>query len=269
MDLGDVNLNGILQTLAANNKVHWWNTFRKRNGKVMLKIEFDNQIDSGENMDYMSDFNQHSVSFKRRSETQRRRNFNRAQEFRRNQDVSIELPRKIDHSTPGRIPDISNCVSEPCLSPKPSAHDESELHASYEEPYHDARDGSISATHEEPVNIPTQSKQFKEDHTTEKDQGKSESKPKSEVLTDVKPARKFKFKPLCKRQDCSFGSDPSNAHRHVDNSWNPELPSTICSQCPDFHMCANCFSMYSYKLHAHHIDFFQPYLPCTEDQLSN
>ena len=39
MDQGDVNLNEILKTLAANNTVHWWSIFGKQNGRVIFKIE--------------------------------------------------------------------------------------------------------------------------------------------------------------------------------------------------------------------------------------
>ena len=260
MDLKDVNLNGILQTLAANNKVHWWNTFKKRNGRIMLKIEFDVQTNLDANMDCLSDFNQQSVSFKRLSETQRRRNFNRAQEFRRNQEDSIELPRnKIDHSTPVRVPDSSICVSDPCLSEKSTTRDLSELHASYEEPYHDAHDSVISVTHEEPASSPAHPQQQKE-ATVEKDRRKSDTKPKP------KSNNLYQF---CKRRDCSFGIDPPNAFNYpIDNSLNPDLPVTLCVKCADFRMCANCLQ-YAYKLHSHHLDSLQPHQPCTEKQLSN
>ena len=263
MDLGDVNLNGILQTLAANNNVQWWNTFRKRNGRIRLNIEFGDPTHLDERRDCASDNNLQNGSYKRVSLTQRKRNFIRAQEFRRNQDDSIELPRnKIDHSTPVYHPDISNCVSDPCLSEESITHDQSEQHASYEEPFHDADDGSqISATHEEAVISPIQPKQ-QQKNTIEKDQGKSDSKPKR------KPRTKDMYQ-LCKRTDCTFGINPSNAFRYpMDNSWNPDLPVTFCVKCPDFRMCANCLQ-YAYKLHAHHLDFLQPYQPCTEKQLSN
>ena len=141
-------------------------------------------------------------------------------------------------------------------------YDQSEQHASYEEPFHDADDGiQISVTHEEAISSPVQPKQQKETKV-ENDRGKSDTKPKSKSKSN-------NLYQLCKRRDCSFGIDPPNAFRYpMDNSWNPDLPVTVCVKCADFRMCANCLQ-YAYTLHAHHLDLLQPHQPCTEKQLSN
>ena len=96
----------------------------------------------------------------------------------------------------------------------------------------------ISITHEEAISSPVQPKQQKET-TVEKDRGKSGTKPKS---------KSNNLYQLCKRRDCSFGIDPPNAFRYpMDNSWNPDLPVTVCVKCADFRLYANCLQ-YAYKL---------------------
>ena len=69
MEFGDKNLSGIVKTLAENNVVVWWNTFKKKNGRIMLKMEFEEYSESDKDLN--SDFNPQNVSYKKLSENQR------------------------------------------------------------------------------------------------------------------------------------------------------------------------------------------------------
>ena len=113
MEFGDKNLSGIVKTLAENNVVVWWNTFRKKNGRIMLKVEFEEYSESDKDLN--SDFNPQNVSYKKLSENQSKRNYHRAKRFREEKDNSIEHPRnfEIRHSTPVRdILDPSDCIND-------------------------------------------------------------------------------------------------------------------------------------------------------------
>ena len=107
MEFGDKNLDGIVKTLAENNHAVWWNTYRKKNGRIVLKVEFAEDI--GSDQDLSSDFNPQHASYKRLSENQSKRNYDRAKKHRDQKDSSIELARnsEILHSTPVPHLDLS------------------------------------------------------------------------------------------------------------------------------------------------------------------
>ena len=112
---------GILKTLAENNDVVWWNTFKKNNGRIMLKIEFSDCLDIENNQDSKSKFDPRFTSYKKMSQNQNKRNYLRAKQFRDQNKDSIEQPRtnqtKILHSAPVQIDlDLSPVVAESSVS---------------------------------------------------------------------------------------------------------------------------------------------------------
>ena len=112
---------GILKTLAENNDVVWWNTFRKNNGRIMLKIEFSDCLDIENNQDSKSKFDPRFISYKKMSQNQNKRNYLRAKQFRDQKDDSIEQPRtnptEILHSAPVQIDlDLSPVLAESNVS---------------------------------------------------------------------------------------------------------------------------------------------------------
>ena len=149
MDFGDRNLSGIVETLAKNNQVVWWNTFKKKNGRIMLKVEFADTFRSDQ--DLSSDFNPQQVSYKRLSENQSKRNYHRAKRHREKSDTSIEHPRNngISHSTPVRDildPSDYNVPSEHCLQEK-SVSRESLIDYTAYTPQPSSREGVASCSH--------------------------------------------------------------------------------------------------------------------------
>ena len=121
MDLKDKNLMGILKTLAENNDVVWWNTFKKNNGRIMLKVEFSGCLDIENNQDLTNKFDPRFTSYKKMSQNQNKRNYLRAKQFRDQKEDSIEQPRtnstEIFHGTPVQIGlDLSPVLAESNVS---------------------------------------------------------------------------------------------------------------------------------------------------------
>lgn len=158
MDLGNRTLNGIMETIAAENDLIGYNTYRNRKGHIVVKISYVEPTESEMKVDHNSEFDSERKSFKKLSKNQSKRNFERAKNFRDQNSVesqtdnSIETPRnseEVTHSTSTPNPiDVSHCTSDSCLLASPVIHVETVTHSdhdhSHEEQFHDVSDSTTN-----------------------------------------------------------------------------------------------------------------------------
>ena len=93
MDLGNKTLNGILKTIADENDLVGYNTYRNKRGRIVVKISYEEPSELDKKVDTNSEFNSNQNSFKKLSKNQSKRNFHRARNFRCQSENSIEMPR--------------------------------------------------------------------------------------------------------------------------------------------------------------------------------
>ena len=251
MDLGNRTLNGILQTISAENDLVGYNTYRNRKGRIVVKISFEEPSTFDQKEGSQVGFDTNRISFKKMSETQCRRNFNRTKKFRKDQSSatdSIEAPRNSDeiiHSTP--VPNVleaSQCISDPCLPESPVTHVTSDPDLSCEEPFHDVCDSLISDTPEKPGSINT--------HEISVDPIKIAIEPKipkahprkSRVYdSDKFDSPQEAADEPCDKKNCSFGPTPDQVDPSVVwSEHDKDKHEYIIKKCPhcDLQVCMLC-----------------------------
>lgn len=238
MDLGNKTLNGILQAIADENNLVGYNTYRNRKGRILVKITYEEPSECDTKEDSNSEFDSHRISFKRMSDTQSKRNYQRAKKFRdQNETVnSIETPRNSEEidlsaSTPIDL-ETSTCVEDSCLSESPVTRVTSDHDQSREEPFHDVPESVSSVT---PDSVGSSPQEVKSEPKIWK------PPPRSKFKSKVYDSEKFDCpweaaKEPCDNINCSFGPTPDKIDHSVIGIDN------IIKKCPhcDLIVCMLC-----------------------------
>ena len=89
MDAGDRTLNGILKSIAAENDLVGYNTYRNRQGRIIVKISYQEPSEKCDQQEKSNDgFDKSRISFKKMSETQLKRQYHRTRNFTKNLKTS-------------------------------------------------------------------------------------------------------------------------------------------------------------------------------------
>ena len=118
MDSCKGTLHRLLQSLDENNVCLGWNMYRNKNGRIIVKISYDD--DSTLDLNSDCDSSHQNVSYRRKSSKEIKRNQQRAQEFRDNvqplkrpRHFSPEIARlDLQISSPIHNIDVSHCEEE-------------------------------------------------------------------------------------------------------------------------------------------------------------
>ena len=254
MDAGDRTLNGILKSIAAENDLVGYNTYRNRQGRIIVKISYQEPSEKCDQQEKSNDgFDKSRISFKKMSETQLKRQYHRTRNFTKKEKDTIEAPRKsdeINQSTP--VPfvlDTSQCVSEDCLpeSESPVTHANSDHDQSCEEPFHDVCDSFISEPPEKIGSIShldpqvANSVEIKLEPKISQPHKKKSRIYDSDKFDSIQDALKVSN---CDKKNCSFGPDPDNVDPSV--VWTKDNPREdqewIIKKCPhcNLQICLLC-----------------------------
>ena len=264
MDAGDKTLNGILNSISAENDLVGYNTYRNRKGRIIVKISYEEPeesepSESSEVCDQQEEshdgFDKSRISFRKMSETQCKRQYYRTRNYPpKNQKLAkdiIEAPRKseeIIHSTP--VPfvlDTSQCIPEECLPESPVTHAVSDHDQSCEESFHDVCDSLVIPESPEKIGSVSHLDPQVPDPVEIKMKPKI-SRPKfksrvydSDKFDSVHDALK---EPNCDKKNCSFGPDPDNVDPSVvwtkdDKREDQEWIIKKCPHC-NLQVCMLC-----------------------------
>ena len=254
MDLGNKTLTGILRTIAAENVLVGYNTYRNRKGRIIVKISYEEPLSSDHKEDSISQdgFDRNRVSFRRMSDTQCKRNYNRARKFdksRKEQNLTSEFietarnSEEIIHSTPVPVVlDSSQCVPDQCLLESSATHVTTDHSQSRVEPFLDNCDSSISDT---PERIGSNTCEIPDSVEITIEPKISKSSPyKSRVYDSERFDSPLEAaKEPCDKKNCSFGPTPDKVDPAAvwsDNDKNKH--DYIIKKCPHCHLqvCMLC-----------------------------
>ena len=247
MDLGNKTLNGILKTIADENDLVGYNTYRNKRGRIVVKISYEEPSELDKKVDTNSEFNSNQNSFKKLSKNQSKRNFHRARNFRcqdtpeSQNENSIEMPRNSEENNLSEstlnVLEVSHCIEDPCLSENPATRKpppNSEHDLSCDEPFHDVSESPNCVT-PELIGSNSSSLEPKAEKPPYKPLPLPERKPIYDKEKYESPWEHAQHP--CDNTNCSFGPTPDAIDYSVVGISDPILRK--CPHC-DLIVCILC-----------------------------
>ena len=235
MDVRRGTLYRLLESLDENNEQLGWNMYRNNRGRIIVKICYDDETNLDLNSE-TTEYSHQTVSFKRKSTKEIKRNHLRAQNFRNNiqpakrsRNSSPEIARQnFENSKPSPIQniDVSKCEEEASVE---STRDLSASSEYFEmesaKPISETKNTSL--THELPIH--------KKPSSTPKDQSDStKSQPADSRKRDA-----FDITSDPKRFTWEFGRS-----EYCQIGWCAVAQlRTGCTCTEELHPCAYCMDM--------------------------